>query len=97
MAKGSKKSQAQARIFQLENQKRKGLLVTAAAFAGVAAIIALKLFFQYQVEAAWANSDFASLALFLVAIVGAGVAGWGTRTWRKARDEIRAIEHKYKI
>lgn len=99
MSKGPSKKQnkAQLKIAQLEIKKRNGLFITAAAFVGVAVIIALKLFFQYQLGAEWASSMFASYGLFLIAIVGAGFAGWGTRTWRKARDEIRMIQGKYKL
>ena len=99
MAKGPSKKQnkAQLKIAQLEIKKRNGLLVCVAAFVGVAVVIALKLFFQYQMGLEWANSQFASLGLFIIAVVGAGFAGWGTRSWRKARDEIRMLQDKYKI
>lgn len=98
MSKGTKKqARAQAKIMQLEIKKRNGILIAVAAFVCMVVVIALKLFFQYQLNAEWANSTFASMGLFLGAIVAAGFAGWGTRSWRKARDEIREIETKYKL
>lgn len=98
MARGTKKqAKAQAKIMQLEIKKRNGLLVAVTAFVCMIVIIALKLFFQYQMNAEWADTAFASMGLFITAIVAAGVAGWGTRSWRKARDEIRLIQSKYKL
>lgn len=98
MSKGiKKKSQAQARILELQMKQRNGILIAVAAFVCVAAVIGLKLFFQYQLNAAWAGTEFASLGLFIIALIGAGFAGWGTRNWRKARDQIKIIERKYKL
>ncbi len=98
MAKGSnKKNKALVKIAQLEAKKRKGILAAIGAFVGLALLIALKLFFQYQMAFEWAASGIASIALFILAIAAAGIAGWGTRMWRKARDEIRLIEQKYKL
>lgn len=99
MAKGPSKKQnmAKAKILELEIKKRNGLLITIAAFVGMAAIIALKLYFQYQVGAEWASSTFASMGLFILALAAAGIAGWGTRNWRKAKDQIKLIQQKYKL
>lgn len=99
MAKGASKKQnkAKLKIAQLELKKRNGLFICAAAFIGMAVVIALKLYFQYQVGAEWASTQWASMGLFIAALAAAGVAGWGTRSWRKAKDEIKAIQEKYKV
>lgn len=92
---GKKRKNAQIKIAQLEIKKRNGLMVAAAAFVGLAALIALKLTLEGQgVE--WANSTFANMGLFVMAVVAAGVAGWGTRSWRKSRDEIRRLQGNFK-
>lgn len=92
---GNKRKNAQARIATLQAKKRYGLLVAAAAFIGLAACISIKIMLQsYGFE--WANSTFANMGIFILAIVAAGVAGWGTRSWTKARNEIRVIESRSK-
>lgn len=90
---GNKKKQIQNRISELEIRKRNGMMRAIVAFVGLAVCIAVKLHFEYQ-GAEWANSMYASLALFILALVAAGVAGMGTRAWKKCRDEIRALEAK---
>lgn len=92
---GNKKKNAQVKIAQLEIKKRNGLIVAVAVFVALAVVIALKLSFEAQ-GAAWAQSPIASLGLFILAIVAAGVAGWGTRTWKRSRDEIRTLQGKFK-
>lgn len=92
---GNKRKNAQVRIATLKVKKRNGLLVAAAAFIGLVAFISVKLMLMsYGFE--WANSDFANMGIFILAMVAAGVAGWGTRSWNKARNEILAIEGRSK-
>ena len=92
---GNRRKNAQVKVAQLELKKRNGVIVAVAAFVGLAVLIALKLGFEAQ-GAEWAASPIASLALFILAVVAAGVAGWGTRTWRRSRDEIRVIQSRSK-
>ena len=92
---GAKKKNAQVRIAHLEIKKRNGIIVAVAAFVGLAVVIALKLTFQYQgVE--WLNAPAANLSLFILAVICAGIAGWGTRAWRRARNEIQILERRTK-
>ena len=94
MGRGNNKKKAvMNQIAQLEDKKRNGMLRAVIAFAGLAFLIWIKLTLQGQgVE--WANSTFANLALFILAIVAAGVAGMGTRAWQKARTEIAQLQKK---
>lgn len=94
MARNSKKKKViQEQIYQLERQKRNGMLRAVVAFAALAFCIWIKLTLQGQgVE--WANSTFANLVLFVLALVAAGVAGMGTRAWQKARAQIARLEKK---
>lgn len=88
-----KKSALIAEINKLQNTKRRGLLQSVIAFVGLALCIWVKLTFQAQ-GAAWAQSDFASMALFLLALVAAGFAGIGMRNWNRARMRINEIMKK---
>lgn len=91
---GNKKKNAQIRVANLQIKKRNGILVAVAAFVGLAVVIALKLMLQGSME--WLNSTFANMGMFILAIVCAGIAGWGTRTWNRARKEIAIIESRSK-
>lgn len=92
---GNKKKNAQIRVAHLQIKKRNGLLVAVAAIVGMAVIIALKLTLQGQgIE--WLNSTFGNMGIFIIAIVCAGIAGWGTRTWSRARKEIATIQSRSK-
>lgn len=91
---GNKKKNAQIRVANLQIKKRNGILVAVAAFVGLAVVIALKLMLQGNME--WLNSTFANMGMFILAIVCAGIAGWGTRTWNRARKEIAIIESRSK-
>lgn len=93
--KSNKKRLLQEQIAELEIRKRNGLMRAVAAFVGLAVIIAVKLSLEGQgVE--WASSTFANLGLFVLAVVAAGVAGMGTRAWRKSRDQIQTLKNKCK-
>ena len=92
---GNKKRNAQVRIAHLQIKKRNGILVAVAAFVGLAVVIALKLTLQGQ-GFEWLNSTFGNMGIFILAIVCAGIAGWGTRTWNRARKEIAIIESRSK-
>lgn len=90
---GNKKKAIMNQIAQLETKKRNGMMRAVVAFAGLAFLIWIKLMLQGQgVE--WVSSTFANLALFILAIVAAGVAGMGTRAWQRARTEIARLEKK---
>lgn len=94
MGRGNNKKKAiQAQIYQLQQQKKAGMARAVAAFVGLAALISLKLALQGQ-GFEWANSTFANMLLFVLAIVAAGVAGMGTRAWQKARTQISQLEKK---
>lgn len=95
MGRGGNKKNAQIRVANLQIKKRNGILVAVAAFIGLAVIIALKLMLQGQ-GFEWLNSTFANMGIFIVAIVCAGIAGWGTRTWNRARKEIAIIQSRSK-
>ena len=95
MAKRMSQKEIRNRIAELKIIKRSGLIRAVAAFVGMVVLIAVYLTFQYQ-GAEWANSTFGSMALFLLAIVAAGVAGLGTRRWKLARNEMLELQKKLK-
>ncbi len=92
MARTSKKKKViQEQIYELERKKRNGMLRAVIAFAALAFCIWIKLMLEGQgVE--WASSMVANLALFVLALVAAGVAGLGTRAWQQARTQIARLE-----
>lgn len=95
MSGSGKKRRLQEEIVQLEIKKRNGMMRAAAAFVGMAVLIAIKVGFSLQ-GAQWANTEIANLVIFLLAIVAAGIAGIGTRDWSRARNELRAKQAKLK-
>lgn len=90
---GSKKKRVADQIAELEIQKRNGLMRAVVAFVGLAAVIACKVALTNG-GVAWANTNFANIAIFVLALVAAGVAGFGSRDWMKARDRIRELQSK---
>ena len=95
MAKRMSQKEIRNRIAELKIIKRSGLLRAVAAFIGMAAIIAVYLTFQIQ-GAEWANSAFGSMAIFILAVVAAAIAGMGTRRWKLAKNEMDALQKKLK-
>lgn len=95
MAKRMSQKQIRNRITELKIIKRNGMMRAVAAFVGMAVLIAVYVTFQAQ-GAEWTRTSFASLGLFMLAIVAAAIAGMGTRRWRKAKDEIASLESKLK-
>lgn len=95
MAKRMSQREIRNRISELKIIKRSGMLRAVAAFVCMVAVIAVYVTFQAQ-GAEWANSMFGSMVLFILAIIAAGVAGLGTRRWKKARDEIAQLQNKLK-
>lgn len=95
MSRGHRRKEAQAKIAQLTIRKRSGIVIAVASVAIMALLIAIKLNFQMQ-GAAWANTQWASMGIFICAIVAAGFAGYGTRTWKRSNDEIKRLQGKLK-
>ena len=95
MSKRMSQREIRNRITELRIIKRSGMIRAVAAFVGMAAIIAVYLTFQYQ-GAAWANSMIGSMILFICALVAAGIAGLGTRRWKRSKDEIEELQKKLK-
>ena len=95
MAKRMSQREIRNRIAELKIIQRSGMMRAVAAFVGMAAIIAIYLAFQFQ-GAEWANSMFGSMALFILAIIAAGIAGLGTRRWKLARKEMEELKKRLK-
>ena len=95
MAKRMSQKAIRNRIAELKIIKRSGMMRAVAAFVGMAALIAVFLTFRYQ-GAEWADSVFGSMVLFVLALVAAGIAGIGTRTWKRAKDEMEDLQRKLK-
>lgn len=87
----SKKNKSAQRIAELEVKGRSGLIRMVAAIAGFAALIAVKVNLT-TAGFEWANSQAVNAAFFILALVFAGVAGYGSRAWYRARNEIRALQ-----
>lgn len=95
MGKRMSKKDVKRRISELKIAKRNGMMRAVAAFVGMAALIAFYVSMQVQ-GAGIANTDMGSLLLFVTAIVAAAIAGMGTRSWKRAKDEIAELEKKLK-
>lgn len=87
------KSEMQRQIALLQIKKRNGLMRAIVAFVAMAVVIMIKLYFQGE-GAEWANTSFANMGIFILAIVAAAVAGMGTRSWKKASDQVKELERK---
>ncbi len=93
--KNTKQKKLEQEIARLESQKKVGLLRAVAAFLGLFILIGLKTILQGQ-GYEWANSLIVNMALFVLALVAAGVAGLGTRKWNLARKQIERLEKMLK-
>ena len=96
MSRGSnKKKQLQNQIAQLEIKKRNGLMRAIAAFVGLAVIIFVKIsLVNAGIE--WANSNAANIVIFVLALVAAGIAGFGSRDWSRSRQKIQQLQAQKK-
>lgn len=94
MSRGKKKQkQIQAEIDRLELKRRNGLMRCVASIVIFTVLIIIKITLVNQgVE--WANTSFANMAIFILAIVFAGICGMGSRAWVKAKNEIAELESK---
>lgn len=93
MAGNKKKKRLENEIAQLEIKKRNGLMRGIAAFVGMFVLIALKTGFTvtgYE----WANTQFANMGIFILALVAAGIAGLGMRDWQRSKQAIQAKEQQ---
>lgn len=90
MSRKKGKNAAQ-QIAELEVKQRSGFIRMIAAIAGCVVVIVAKL----NLTAAgveWANSTFANAGIFILALVLAGVAGYGSRSWYQAKSRIRQLQ-----
>ncbi|NGM16429.1 hypothetical protein GMI70_00115 [Eggerthellaceae bacterium zg-893] len=78
---------------ELKSKRRSGLIRVIAPIAGFVVAAAIKTAGEAS-GATWATSSFVNAAFFVGAIVLAGVAGYGSRDYRRATLEIREIEDK---
>ena len=90
-----KRAKLQQQIEELEIKKRNGLMRAIAAFVGLFVLIAIKTYFV-SAGFEWANSTFANMGIFMLAIVAAGVAGMGTRAWKRSKDKITDLRSRVK-
>lgn len=94
MASNSKKQRRiQNEIAGLEIKKRNGMVQAILAFVALAVLISIKLNLVAQ-GFEWANSIVANGAIFILALVAAGVAGIGTRNWQRARRAIESLKNQ---
>ena len=90
MAKKNGKKRAQE-IAELEVKKRSGLVRMIFAIVFFAALIVVKTtLVNNGVE--WANYTFVNGAFFALALVFAGVAGWGSYAWSNANRKLKELQ-----
>lgn len=90
MSKKKGKNRAQ-RISALEVKQRSGFIQMMGAIGACVVIIVAKLNLT-AIGAEWANSMVVNAVIFISALVLAGVAGYGSRNWYRARKELRALQ-----
>lgn len=94
MSRGAKKQkQIQAEIAELELKKRNGLMRCIAAIVIFIVLIIVKVTLVNQ-NVEWASSDFANIAIFVLALVFAGICGMGSRAWVNAKRQIEALQER---
>lgn len=94
MSKGAKKKQRMmANLEEMELKKRSGLIRVVAAVVIFVVVTAIK---EAGVQAGveLASDMFVNAAFYIMALVLAGVAGYGARDYVRANNEIRAIQTK---
>ncbi len=89
-SKKSKGRQAK-RIQELEVKKRSGMLQAVAAFVIMVVLIFIKTTFS-AMGAEWADAFATNAVIFILALVAAGFAGYGTRRWNRARKELDQLK-----
>ncbi len=89
----NKKAKLQQQIAELDLKRRNGMMRCIAAIVGFAVLIVLKLSLSSN-GAAWVDTTVANGIFFVMALVAAGIAGIGSRDWRRARMEIAALSQK---
>lgn len=90
MAKKNSKKRAQE-IAELEVKKRSGLVRMIAAIVVFAALIMVKTtLVSNGVE--WANTTVANGVFFALALIFAGVAGWGSYAWSNANRKLKQLQ-----
>lgn len=95
MAKRMSQKDIKRQINELNIVKRSAMMRAVAAIVGMAALIAVFLTLQAQ-GFEFANSQFGNLFLFILAVVASGIAGMGTRKWKRAKDKITYLEKNLK-
>lgn len=96
MSRGSnKKKQRENQIAELKIKKRNGLMRAIVAFVGLAVCIFIKLSLT-NMGFEWANSNVANMIIFVLALVAAGIAGFGSRDWMRSKQKIAQIRAQMK-
>ena len=90
MAKGKSKKRQQE-IAELQVKKRSGLVRMIFAIVFFAALIFVKTSLV-NMGVAWANTEIANGAFFMLALVFAGIAGWGSRAWSVANRKLKDLQ-----
>lgn len=89
----NKKQRLQAQLEECELKKRSGIVRVIASVVIFVVVTAVKQFAIVQgVELA--SHMVANMAFYIMALVLAGVAGYGARDWMRANNEMRAIQAK---
>ena len=91
MSKRNSKKHAQ-QIAELEVKKRSGLVRMIAAIVIFAALIVVKTTLVSS-GAEWANTTVAYGAFFALALIFAGVAGWGSYAWSNANRKLKQLQN----
>lgn len=95
MSKQNKNQKLRNEIAELEIKKRNGLMRAVAAFVGMFVLILGKLLLA-DAGVEWVNEQWVNMALFVLALVAAGICGIGARDWKRAKDAINAAYSKLK-
>lgn len=94
MARSStKKAKLQQQLGELELKRRNGFMRCIAAIVGFAVLIVLKLTLSSS-GAAWVDTTVANAVFFAMALVAAGIAGIGSRDWKRAKTEMEALQQR---
>ncbi len=89
----TKKKRLLERKAELKSKRRRGFVCVIAPIVGFVVAASIKTAGEAS-GAAWATSSFVNAAFFVGAVVLAGVAGYGSRNYRRATLEIRDIDNK---
>ncbi len=89
----TKKKRLLERKAELDVKRRNGLVRVIAAIVIFVVAASIKTAAATS-GAAWATNAMVNMGFFMGVLVLAGVAGYGSRDYRRASNEIRAIEEK---